>query len=140
MDIINHYFYTKEHEWIDVDGKTATVGITDYAQSALGDITYIELPAEDVTIEQFEQLTSLESVKSASDIYCPMSGRIIEVNADLSDDPGLINRDPYEKGWIARIEISDESETSNLLTADEYRNYLESIDRHDGGSMTDIEE
>ncbi len=140
MDIINHFFYTKEHEWIDVDGKNATVGITDYAQSALGDITYIELPGEDVAIEQFEQLTSLESVKSASDIYCPMSGRIVEVNADLSEDPGLINRDPYEKGWIARIEISDESETSNLLTADEYRNYLESIDRHDAGSMTDIEE
>ncbi len=134
MDIINHYLYTKEHEWIDIDGKTATVGITDYAQSALGDITYVELPGIDGQVEQFEQLTALESVKSASDIFSPVSGKILEVNDELTDDPGLINRDPYEKGWIAKVEISDEEEASNLMTADEYRSYLESLDRNDGGA------
>jgi glycine cleavage system H protein len=139
MDIINHYLYTKEHEWIDIDGKTATVGITDYAQSALGDITYVELPGIDGQVEQFEQLTALESVKSASDIFSPVSGKIIEVNDELTDDPGLINRDPYEKGWIAKVEISDEEEASNLMTADEYRSYLESLDRNDGGAA-DAEE
>ncbi len=139
MDIINHYLYTKEHEWIDIDGKTATVGITDYAQSALGDITYVELPGIDGQVEQFEQLTALESVKSASDIFSPVSGKILEVNDDLTDDPGLINRDPYEKGWIAKVEISDEEEASNLMTADEYRSYLESLDRNDGGAA-DAEE
>jgi glycine cleavage system H protein len=139
MDIINHYLYTKEHEWIDIDGKTATVGITDYAQSALGDITYVELPGIDGQVEQFEQLTALESVKSASDIFSPVSGKILEVNDELTDDPGLINRDPYEKGWIAKVEISDEEEASNLMTADEYRSYLESLDRNDGGAA-DAEE
>lgn len=139
MDIIEHYLYTKEHEWVDIDGKTATIGITDYAQSALGDITYVELPGHDVPVEQFEQLTSLESVKSASDIYSPMSGKIIDVNDELTENPGLINRDPYEKGWIAKVDISDEEEASNLLTADEYRSYLESLDRNDGG-VAEVEE
>lgn len=134
MDIIEHYLYTKEHEWIDIDGKVGTVGITEYAQSALGDITYVELPSVDAQVEQFEQLTALESVKSASDIYSPVSGRIVKVNDELTDDPGLINRDPYQKGWIAKVEISDGEEASNLLTGDEYRSYLESLDRNDGGA------
>lgn len=137
MDIIEHYLYTKEHEWIDIDGKIGTVGITDYAQSALGDITYVELPSDGTDVEQFEQLTSIESVKSASDIFSPISGKIEEVNEELREDPALINRDCYEKGWIARILISDEDETSNLLTADEYRSYLESLDRNDPGESSD---
>lgn len=140
MDIIDHYFYTKEHEWVDVDGNMATVGITDYAQGALGDITYIEMPTEDTSLEQFEQLASLESVKSASDIYCPMSGRIVEVNVELQDDPGLINREPYEKGWIAKVEIVNENETSNLLTAGEYRQYLETLDHSNSASLSDLDE
>jgi glycine cleavage system H protein len=137
MDIIEHYLYTKEHEWIDIDGKIGTVGITDYAQSALGDITYVELPTDGTDVEQFEQLTSIESVKSASDIFSPISGKIEEVNEELREDPALINRDCYEKGWIARILISDDDETSNLLTADEYRSYLESLDRNDPGESSD---
>lgn len=134
MEITEHYLYTKEHEWIDIDGGVGTVGITEYAQSALGDITFVELPSIGQEVEQFEQLTSLESVKSASDIFSPMSGKIVEVNDELTEDPGIINRDCYEKGWIAKIKISDEDEASNLLTADEYRNYLESLDRNDGGA------
>ena len=137
MDIIEHYLYTKEHEWIDIDGKIGTVGITDYAQSALGDITYVELPTDGTDVEQFEQLTSIESVKSASDIFSPISGKIEEVNEELREDPALINRDCYEKGWIARILVSDVDETSNLLTADEYRSYLESLDRNDPGETSE---
>ena len=133
MEIIEHYFYTKEHEWINIEDNIGTVGITDYAQSALGDITYVELPGVDKEVEQFEQLLSVESVKSASDIFSPISGRIIEVNEDLTDDPSILNRYCYDKGWIVKVEISDADETSNLLTADEYRNYLESLDRSDGG-------
>jgi len=133
MEIVEHYLYTKEHEWIDIDGDIGTMGITEYAQAALGDITFVELPDTGKEVEQFEQLTSLESVKAASDIFSPMSGKIDEVNDELSEDPGLINRDCYKKGWIAKIKISDEDETSNLLTADEYQNYLESLDRNDGG-------
>jgi len=130
MEIIEHYLYTKEHEWLDIDGDIGTVGITEYAQSALGDITFVELPEIGKEVEQFEQLTALESVKAANDIFSPISGKIAEVNEELSTDPGIINRDCYEKGWIVKIKISDEEETSNLLTADEYSNYLESLDRN----------
>ncbi len=137
MEIVEHYLYTKEHEWINIEENFGTVGITEYAQSALGDITFIELPAIDKEVEQFEALLSVESVKSASDIFSPISGRVLEVNSDLTEDPGLINRNCYTKGWIVKIDISDMDETSNLLTADEYRNYLESLDRNDGGEEAD---
>ncbi|MEI8011219.1 MAG: glycine cleavage system protein GcvH [Candidatus Omnitrophota bacterium] len=136
MDIIEHYLYTKEHEWINIEDGVGTVGITEYAQSALGDITFVDLPHTDVEVEQFEQLTSVESVKSASDIFSPMSGRIIDVNDKLADDPGLINRSCSDKGWIVKIEVSDMDESSNLLTAEEYGSYLESLDRN-GGVDTD---
>ncbi len=128
MEVINDLFYTKEHEWINIDGATAYVGITDYAQSALGDITFVELPKADVEVEQFEQIASVESVKAASDIFCPMSGTVIEVNADLESDPGLINRSCYDKGWIAKIEIADMEEKSSLMNAVEYRKFLESLE------------
>ena len=88
-------------------------------------------------MEQFEQLLSVESVKSASDIFSPVSGRVIEVNEELADDPSILNRYCYDKGWIVKIEISDEDETSNLLTADEYRNYLASLDRNDNGESVE---
>ena len=133
MEIIEHYLYTKEHEWVSIEDNVGTVGITDYAQAALGDITYVEMPGVDKDVEQFEQLLSVESVKSASDIFSPISGKIIEINEDLAEDPSILNRYCYDKGWIVKIEITDADETSNLLTADEYRNYLESLDRTDGG-------
>ena len=130
VEIIDHYLYTKDHEWINVEDNMGTVGITDYAQSALGDVTYIELPQKDAEVEQFEQFVSVESVKAASDIFAPMSGRVVEVNHKLEDNPGLINKDCYEKGWIAKIELSNADETSSLMTADEYRKYLETIEEH----------
>lgn len=125
MEVIGHYFYTKEHEWVNIEDNIATIGISAYAQNSLGDITYIELPTVDDEVEQFGELASIESVKAASDIFAPMSGTIIEVNSELESDPALINRSPYEKGWIAKIEITDADESFNLMNADEYENFLE---------------
>ena len=127
MEIEEHLMYTKDHEWVNIEGSIATVGITDYAQEALGDITFIELPEVDDEVEQFGEFASIESVKAASDIFSPMSGKVIEVNPNLESKPGLINKSCYDKGWIAKIEISDPDECSNLMTADEYHNFLESI-------------
>ncbi len=128
MDIPQEFYYTKEHEWVSLSGKVATIGISEYAQSALGDITFIELPKVDAEVEQFEQVASVESVKAASDIYSPLSGTVREVNDKLSEDPGLINRSCYEKGWITKIEISDKDEISNLMNASEYEKLLESLE------------
>ena len=127
MEIAEHLLYTKEHEWINIEDDGATVGISDYAQESLGDITFIELLNVGDEVEQFGDFVSVESVKAASDIFSPMSGEIIEVNEGLNDDPGLINKSPYEKGWIARIKLSDSEERSNLMTAEEYGKFLESV-------------
>jgi len=127
MEIEDHLLYTKEHEWINIEENEAAVGITDYAQESLGEITFIELPTAGDEVEQFEQFASMESVKAASDMFSPMSGAIIDVNEELNEKPGLINKSPYEKGWIARVKLSDLDEQSNLMTADEYQKYLESI-------------
>lgn len=129
MEIIEHYLYTKEHEWINIEDNIGIIGITDYAQSALGDITFVELPAQDSEVEQFEEFVSVESVKAASDIFSPMSGRVVEVNSKLEDSPGTVNKHCYTKGWMVKIEISSMDETSNLMTAEEYENYLESIEQ-----------
>lgn len=128
MEIEEHLLYTKEHEWVSIDeDNTATVGITEYAQSALGDITFVELPGVGDEVEQFEEFASVESVKAASDIFCPMSGKIIAVNDALEAKPGLINKSCYDKGWLAKIELSDPEETNNLMTAEEYESFLESV-------------
>ena len=129
VEIIDHFWYTKEHEWINVEDNVGTMGITDHAQHALGDVTYVELPEREAEVDQFEQFVSVESVKAASDIYAPLGGRVIEINRDLEDNPALINKDCYGKGWIAKIDIRDVDETSNLMSADEYRNYLESLEQ-----------
>lgn len=126
MELSDQALYTKEHEWVIIDGTTATVGISDYAQGQLGDITFIELPTVDDEVDQFGELSSIESVKAASDIYSPVSGKIIEVNTELEDDPGMMNKYPFEKGWIAKITLSDNDEASNLMTAEEYKSFLES--------------
>jgi len=128
MEVAEDVLYTKEHEWIKIEGDTAYVGITDYAQSALGDITFIELPEAGVELEQFEQMASIESVKAANDIFTPMSGKVIEVNSLLEDKPELINKSCFEKGWIAKIELNDINEKANLMTPQEYGKLLESLD------------
>ncbi|VAX37022.1 Glycine cleavage system H protein [hydrothermal vent metagenome] len=128
MEVEDHLLYTKEHEWVDIEKNEgiATIGISEYAQSSLGDITFIEMPTVGDEVEQFGEFASVESVKAASDIFSPVSGEIIEVNEDLEDTPGLINKFPYKKGWIAKLKISDPEEQMNLMTAGEYRKFLES--------------
>lgn len=127
MEVVDHYLYTKEHEWMSVEDNVATIGITDYAQEALGDITFVELPEVGAEVEQFEEFAAIESVKAANDIFAPVSGKVIEVNTRLESDPGLINKSAFEKGWIAKIQMSDKEEASNLMTAEEYQKFLESI-------------
>jgi len=120
--------YGKEHEWVRLEGGLATVGISDYAQDQLGDIVYVELPPLGEILTQFEPFGVVESVKAASDLYAPLSGEVLEVNEELSDHPEFVNQDPYGRGWMIRIEPSDTSELDNLLTAEEYEEYLEGLD------------
>ena len=127
MEIEENFLYTKEHEWVSIEDNIATMGISDYAQEALGDVTYVELPVEETEVEQFEQFVSVESVKAASDIFAPIGGKVTEINRNLEDTPGLINKDCYGKGWIAKIEVRDMDESTNLMSAEEYRSYLESL-------------
>ncbi len=127
MEVVDYYFYTKEHEWVSIEDDIATIGITDYAQEQLGDITFIELPSVGQEIEQFEEFAAIESVKAANDIFAPISGKITEVNNCLEADPGLINRSAYEKGWLAKVKISDPEETSSLMTSEEYLKFLKNV-------------
>lgn len=117
--------YHKEHTWVKVTGKKATMGITDHAQEALGDIVYIDLPDADTSIEANSELAEIESTKATSSVISPVSGTVVEVNEELSESPEIINEDPYGKGWIAVIEIDDESEVDDLMDASEYEKYLE---------------
>jgi len=117
--------YHKEHTWVRVSGKRATVGITDHAQEALGDIVYIDLPEVDSTVEANTEFAEIESTKATSSVISPVSGTVIEVNEDLAESPEVINEDPYGKGWIAVIEMDNESELEDLMDASEYENYLE---------------
>ena len=128
MGIQDKLLYTKEHEWILIEGNKGKMGITYFAQAHLGDITYIEPPEEGREVKQSEVLTSVESVKAASDVYAPMSGKVIEVNSNLESSPGLINKSPYEEGWIAIIEIKDEAEKSNLMDNSKYKEYLKTLE------------
>jgi glycine cleavage system H protein len=127
MTIPTNLLYTKEHEWASVEGKTATVGITDYAQHSLGDITFVELPKAGDKVIQFKKLATIESVKAASDVYAPISGKITKVNEELLTNPELINQSPYEKGWFAAIEVEDETEKKDLLSSLKYENYIEGL-------------
>jgi glycine cleavage system H protein len=120
----NDMKYTKEHEWVKLDGETVTMGITDHAQLQLGDITFVDLPAEERQIKQAESIATVESVKAASDVYSPVSGKISAVNGSLRDTPEVINQSPYEGGWICRISITDKTELDGLMDASAYGEYL----------------
>lgn len=122
------YYYTKDHEWIKVEGEKATVGITDFAQKQLGDVVYVELPEVRTELEFHQSIGVIESVKAVSDIYSPVSGEVIELNEKLNDSPELVNQDPYGKGWIIRVKIKDEAELQKLMSADEYEKYIEGIE------------
>jgi glycine cleavage system H protein len=117
--------YHKEHTWVRVSGKKATIGITDYAQNALGDIVYIDLPEADTNAVANTEVSEIESTKATSSVISPVSGTIIEVNEDLAESPEIINEDPYGKGWIAIIEVSDESEMDDLMDVSDYEKYIE---------------
>lgn len=120
--------YTKEHEWIDVqDNGTARIGITEYAQKELGDIVYVELPTVGDEFEAGEAFGVVESVKAVSDLYMPVSGKIKEVNKELENQPELINASPHDEGWIITIELSEDEDLSNLMTADEYDEFLNEV-------------
>jgi len=116
--------YTKEHEWIKPEGGHGRVGITDYAQKELGDIVYVELPELGREVKQGEAFSSVESVKAVSDIYAPVSGKVIEVNRELEEKPELINQSPHGEGWIAVLELADPKELENLMTAEEYEKFI----------------
>jgi len=112
--------YSKEHEWVRVEDGVGTIGITDYAQDQLGDIVYLDLPGEGAAIKQFEKLGEIESVKAVSDLFVPVSGEVAEINQEAVDSPELVNQDPYGRGWLLKVRLSDESEVEGLLSAQEY--------------------
>lgn len=112
--------YSKEHEWVKVDGDVATIGITDYAQNSLGDIVYVELPKVGAQVAQMGSVGVVESVKAVSDLFTPVGGEVTEVNADLENDPALVNREPFSGGWMFKIKLSDGAQTGGLLSAADY--------------------
>ena len=117
--------YTKEHEWVEVDGDTATVGITNHAQESLGDIVFIDLPTVGKEVKSNEELCVIESVKAASDIYAPIDGEVIEINNNLNDDASIVNQDPEKDGWIFKMKIADPNQYNNLMSLEEYLASLE---------------
>jgi glycine cleavage system H protein len=121
MNIPADLRYSSDHEWVRVEGATATIGITEYAQDALGDVVFVEMPDAGLAVAAGESFSEVESTKSVSDIYAPITGSISEVNAELESQPELLNSDPYGAGWICRIEISDPSELDSLMDAEAYR-------------------
>jgi len=124
MKVLPELKYSKDHEWVKVEGNRAYIGITDHAQDALGDIVFVELPEVGEEINAGDVLSAVESVKAASDVYAPVSGKVVEVNEELEDAPEKINEEPYE-AWIAVLEISDPSEIEDLLSAEEYEKLCE---------------
>ena len=120
MDVKENLKYTKDHEWVSVEGNIATVGITDFAQSELGDIVYVEVDTLDETLNKDEVFGTVEAVKTVSDLFLPMSGKIVEFNQSLSDAPESINESPYEQGWIIKVEVSNPDEINDLLNSNDY--------------------
>ena len=116
--------YTKDHEWIKVDGDTATIGITDFAQGELGDIVYVEVETEGEELAQEEVFGTVEAVKTVSDLFMPISGEVLEFNADLESAPEAVNNDPYGEGWMIKVKMSDPSQIDSLMSADDYKGML----------------
>src|SRR5690625_836277 len=125
MNLPEELKYSKEHEWVRQEGNKVYIGITDFAQSELGDIVFVELPEEGDEVKVNESFGSVESVKTVSELYSPVSGTVVEVNEELEDSPEYVNDSPYEDAWMIVVELSDESELDNLLTADEYKAFVE---------------
>lgn len=124
MNIPKELKYSKEHEWVRVEGNKAYIGITDFAQSELGDIVFVELPEVGDEVEQNESFGSVESVKTVSELYAPVSGKVLEVNSGLEDEPELVNSSPYEQGWMIVVEMADASQVEDLMSAEEYNQMI----------------
>ena len=120
MAVPSELKYSKEHEWVKIEGNTVTIGITEYAKSELGDIVFVELPETDDDIEEGESFGSVESVKTVSELYAPVSGKVVETNDELEDSPEFVNESPYEKAWMVKVELNDESQLDELMSADQY--------------------
>ncbi len=129
-DIPDELYYSKEHEWVRIEGKTAIIGVTDYAQKSLHEVVYVETPKVNIQIEQFQSIGSVESVKSVSDIFTPVSGKIIETNAELAESPELVNEDPYGEGWIAKVQLANfDEDLKKLLTAEQYADCIKGLEK-----------
>jgi glycine cleavage system H protein len=124
MKIPEELKYTKDHEWVKIEGDVATVGITDFAQSELGDIVYVDVDTLDETVEADEVFGSVEAVKTVSDLFMPVTGEIVEFNEELEDEPESVNTDPYGRGWMIKVKVSDVSEIENLLDAEGYKTII----------------
>ncbi len=121
MNLPGNLKYTKDHEWVSIEGNLATVGITEFAQSELGDIVFVEMDTEDEDLEKEEVFGTIEAVKTVSDLYMPVAGKIVEINENLESQPELVNKEPYDGGWMVKIEIKDKAELDTLISADEYK-------------------
>lgn len=124
----NNFHYTKDHEWVEVKGDIATVGITDYAQNHLGDVVYIELPAIGKALDAHSTIGTIESVKAVSEIFSPVSGEVIEANGALNNFPEVVNQDPHGKGWIIRLKMKNKGDLQALMNAADYEKYLEGLE------------
>lgn len=125
MEFPENLLYTKEHEWVKVEDNEVTIGITDYAQKELGDIVFVELPALDEELEQSKRFGVVESVKTVSDLFSPLSGKVIEANTSLEAEPELVNSSPFENGWMLKLEIKNKEEIETLLSAADYKKFVE---------------
>ncbi|MBM6592656.1 glycine cleavage system protein GcvH [Microvirga pudoricolor] len=119
--------YTKDHEYIRLDGDTGTVGITDYAQQQLGDVVFVELPSVGKSVSKGDEAAVVESVKAASEIYAPVSGEVVEVNGDLEATPGTVNEDPSGRGWFMKLKVKDQGELDGLMTEEQYQDFVKSL-------------
>ena len=124
MNIPADLKYTKDHEWVKIDGETVTIGVTDFAQGELGDIVYVEVETEGEELDQEEVFGSIEAVKTVSDLFMPVSGEVISFNESLEEDPEKVNKDPYGEGWIVKVQFTDSSQLETLLNADQYKELI----------------
>ena len=125
MNIPENLKYTQDHEWIQVDGDVAIVGVTDFAQGELGDVVFVEIETEGETLDKGETFGTVEAVKTVSDLFMPVGGEVVEVNEELADAPELVNKDPYDKGWMIKIKMADPSELDDLLSPEAYNEMIE---------------
>ena len=124
MNVPSNLKYTKDHEWVLIEGDTVTVGVTDFAQGELGDVVFVEIETEGETLEQGDTFGTIEAVKTVSDLFMPVGGEVTEINAKLEDDPEVVNKDPYGDGWLIKIKLSDAAEAEELMSVDDYKSLV----------------